>query len=204
MELIKINDRSKNFVGYFIKELLNPMGCNTVESYYKDVGLTKEDPKNNLKYHHDKASTYYSATDDMNKALLNSTGELLSDLLERKVLPSYAYTRAYSQGTELISHRDRRACEISVTVSIMNNPDPYRQEYMYLSKKPKEESEAHEIIKVPMVCGDALVFFGSEESEDGYYHWRDVVNSESLLQVFLHYVYADGEHTDEAFMWLQK
>jgi len=47
----------------------------------------------------------------------------VSELLGEKVLPTYTYARVYKEGSELLRHRDRPACEISLTVNLSKDKD---------------------------------------------------------------------------------
>jgi hypothetical protein len=42
----------------------------------------------------------------------------MNQLVEEKLLPTYAYARVYKNGAELVKHTDRPACEVSVTLHL--------------------------------------------------------------------------------------
>jgi hypothetical protein len=102
-----------------------------------------------------------------------------------RLLPTYSYFRMYKRGDVLGRHRDRPACEISVTLNIGQKPlDPWP---IYL----QGDAEPHAAALKP---GDGLLYRGIE-----LFHWRDAYSGETLVQVFLHYVDRDGPHAEEKF-----
>lgn len=190
-------------VAYVIKNIFSKELSHTYEKYYKSTGILKlENPApSNISY--DKGSnTFACYCDDLGVAILEGLKDTISNILKKEILPSYVYTRVYTKGTKLISHRDRESCEISVTLSLCNS-DNDKEEYLYISDKSVENSSPDDILKIPVHTGDALIFFGSNDS-GGYYHWRDVTESEFILQSFLHYVTVNGKFKHNAFEWTKK
>lgn len=130
--------------------------------------------------------------------------DLLPDVEEvtgLKLLPTYAYARLYVPGEELKIHKDRAACEISATLTLSFDGDPWP---FYLGKKTdvdtgiKIEDEKKNIIfienlsKIVMNVGEAVIYKGCE-----MHHWREEYKEgQSQLQVFLHYVDANGPFTE--------
>jgi hypothetical protein len=108
-----------------------------------------------------------------------------------KTIPDCGYCRpihifACTNGADVLRrHRDRPACEISVTLNIGQKPlDPWP---IYV----QGEGEPHGAELKP---GDGLLYRGIEP-----FHWRDAYRGEALVQVFLHYVDRDGPHADQKF-----
>lgn len=131
-------------------------------------------------------------------SILETYNPVIQSIMQREVLPSYTYCRVYEKGTQLISHRDRDSCEISMTLNLFqtnNEPEPF-----YVSNKPQEQSSQEDITVINSYPGEAIVFKGQATS-GGYYHWRDPTKSNQHLQCFLHWVYADGKYKDNAFEW---
>jgi hypothetical protein len=95
------------------------------------------------------------------------------------------YFRIYKRGDVLHRHRDRPACEISVTINIGQKPtDPWP---IYV------EGEGEPCAAGLRPC-DGLLYRGME-----LFHWRDAYRGEALVQVFLHYVDRDGPHAEQKF-----
>jgi hypothetical protein len=102
----------------------------------------------------------------------------VSELLEEDVLPTYTYGRIYSSGEVLKRHRDRDACEISITLNIQQSGEPWP---IWIQKPNGEE------VSLSLKSGDAMMYLGCEAD-----HWREEFQGQSCVQVFLHYVRADG------------
>lgn len=99
--------------------------------------------------------------------------------------PTYSYFRLYKRGDLLKRHRDRPACEISVTLNLGQMPAAPWPIYV------ERDSGPYEALLVP---GDALLYRGCD-----CWHWREAYQGGRLAQVFLHYVDRDGPHADEKF-----
>lgn len=99
-------------------------------------------------------------------------------LIEESVLPTYTYARIYKNGEVLIRHRDRAACEISLTVHIGGDLD-----WDIGIQKPNGEE-----VTLNLNIGDALLYLGCTAD-----HWRDKpFSGQNYAQVFLHYVRSNG------------
>jgi hypothetical protein len=101
----------------------------------------------------------------------------VSEILQEDVLPTYTYTRIYTHGEVLTRHRDRSACEISITLNLKKDTD-----WPIWFQKPNGEE-----ISLELNQGDAVMYLG--EIAD---HWRDAYQGQEHVQLFLHYVNAEG------------
>jgi hypothetical protein len=102
-----------------------------------------------------------------------------------RLLPTYSYFRLYARGAVLKRHRDRTACEISLSLNIgQMPPEPWP---LYVTGN----SGSYRAILSP---GDALLYRGID-----CFHWRESFQGSRLVQVFLHYVDRDGPHADQKF-----
>ena len=109
--------------------------------------------------------------------LCQKTNEVTS-LIEEQVLPTYTYARIYKNGEILARHRDRPACEISLTVHIGGDAD-----WGISIQKPLSEE-----ITLNLNSGDAMLYLGCIAD-----HWRDKpFSGQNYNQVFLHYVRSNG------------
>ncbi|MES2019405.1 MAG: hypothetical protein V4484_23185 [Pseudomonadota bacterium] len=92
------------------------------------------------------------------------------------LLPTYAYARLYFRGEGLPRHRDRDAAQVAVTIHLGSSAGPawpiWFAPGIALTQQP----------------GDAVVYLG-----DRIEHWREPFAGEHFGQLFLNYVYADGE-----------
>jgi hypothetical protein len=109
--------------------------------------------------------------------LCQKTNEVTS-LIEEQVLPTYTYARIYKNGEVLARHRDRPACEISLTVNIGGDAP-----WGISIQKPSSEE-----IDLNLNTGDAMLYLGCIAD-----HWRSTpFSGQNYSQVFLHYVRSNG------------
>lgn len=124
-------------------------------------------------------------------------------ILQIDLFPTYYFERFYYVGSELVRHRDRPACEISVTLQISSNTTSWP---IWFQKPDGSESCAI------MNDGDAVLYKGCEID-----HWRHPLKSRYNKlqnfyrsfrkkgddtyhhQIFLHYVSAQGHNVHHAF-----
>jgi len=99
--------------------------------------------------------------------------------------PTYSYFRFYKRGDVLKRHRDRPACEISVSLNIGQTPAEPWPIFVEGDAGP---------YAAQLVPGDALLYRGCD-----CYHWREAYQGGRLVQVFLHYVDREGPHAGEKF-----
>lgn len=99
-------------------------------------------------------------------------------------LPSYSFVRRYGTGQELVPHTDRGACEHSLTVHLAADGD---EPWPIWLRHGRDEP-----VRIVQAPGDALLYRGTEAL-----HWRDPFPGRWHLQLFLHYVAADGPHRQE-------
>ena len=103
-----------------------------------------------------------------------------------KLNPTYSYARLYRHGDELKPHRDRAACEISLSLNLGQVP---ADEPWALNLEGADGAVA-----CLLMPGDALLYRGIDLT-----HWRTPYGGERLAQVFLHYVNQDGPHAAEKY-----
>ena len=112
--------------------------------------------------------------------LCQKTNEV-SNLIEEQVLPTYTYARIYKHGEVLNRHRDRPACEISLTVHIGGDAS-----WSIGIQKPSGEE-----VDLDLQQGDAMLYLGCTAD-----HWRSTsFSGQNYSQVFLHYVRSNGPYS---------
>jgi hypothetical protein len=117
---------------------------------------------------------------------------LLRDLLPQieeasglSLYPTYSYLRVYKRGDVLARHRDRPACEISVSLCLG---------YVADAAWPLWIEGPHGVSAVKIEPGDALLYRGIE-----CFHWREAFDGQEAAQVFLHYVEQAGPNAEWRF-----
>ena len=118
--------------------------------------------------------------DSLMTALLDIKLPIVEKESNLKLFPTYAYWRYYIFGGSLVEHKDRPACEISITACIKK----YDNWPIIIEKTPFELNE-----------GDAVLYAGCDQkhSRPGIY------KGEGMAQVFLHYVNQNGPNKDYAY-----
>ena len=111
--------------------------------------------------------------------LLLELTQKISNVVGRELFPTYSYCRMYYPGASMRPHTDRAACEVSMSLSLSGDPWP-------LWFKINNNN-----IPLSLKKGDAVLYKGLE-----FEHWREEYTGTGCTQVFLHWVYADGEHAD--------
>lgn len=117
------------------------------------------------------------------ETLLEKVWPELEGLLGIQLNPTYAYARLYSNGDELKIHKDRPACEISMTVQLGRSH--HYAWPIYMGNKRYDLAE-----------GDAVIYRGCDIE-----HWRNPCDGPEGYysgQVFLHFVDANGPFADHA------
>ncbi|HEX2761640.1 MAG TPA: hypothetical protein VHM27_14045, partial [Rhizomicrobium sp.] len=97
-----------------------------------------------------------------------------------------SFARVYKHGDVLSPHRDRNACEISISLNLGQQPDEPWPLYL--------RGHDNSVFAAILRPGDALMYRGIELS-----HWREAYQGEKLAQAFLHYVDRNGPHAGERF-----
>jgi hypothetical protein len=118
--------------------------------------------------------------------LLAGLGRKMEHLTGLALYPTYSYARLYRTGDVLKPHRDRPACEVSISINLGQTPDEPWPLYL------RDTSE--QVFAAILAPGDALLYRGMELT-----HWRQPYTGERMGQVFLHYVERNGQHADHKF-----
>lgn len=117
------------------------------------------------------------------ETLLEVVGPSVGDLLGLRLAPTYSFIRLYKEGQALEPHRDRPACEHSVTLHLGGDGDEWPLFLQLGDDEPASWTQG---------IGDATVYRGCD-----VLHWRRPFSGMWYAQVFLHFVDMDGEHRGE-------
>ena len=100
-----------------------------------------------------------------------------------ELLPTYTYARLYSNGDELIKHRDRPACEVSITVQLGRSH--HYAWPIFIGNQ-----------RVDMAEGDGVIYLGCDVD-----HWRNPCAGPEQYysgQAFFHFVRKNGIYANHA------
>jgi hypothetical protein len=117
--------------------------------------------------------------------LLEKILPIVENSVGSPVFPTYSYFRLYGKGDRLPRHRDRPACEFSLTLALGYDPAPVWPFWIEAHGKPTA---------ICLEAGAALLYRGTE-----VYHWRDDFEGNYAAQVFLHYVDQKGPYAEWKF-----
>lgn len=125
----------------------------------------------------------------------------MEEITGSKLIPTYNYFRIYREGDVCRVHRDRPACEHSLSLTLDYSDDaPWPLELGTAGLEGGEEPVADDFGEEPkaslsMSIGDAVAYRGTDHR-----HGRTIPNPNMWsAHLFLHWVDRDGPHSDRAF-----
>lgn len=134
-------------------------------------------------------------------ALLWGMTPAISALVERELLPTYAYFRVYQRGDLCLVHSDRPSCEISLSLTLAySDGQPWALEMgseQLVEPKPVVNPDFGDepYAAVPMAVGDAVLYQGVHRR-----HGRTTPNPNRWsAHLFLHWVDRNGPLADRRF-----
>ena len=131
----------------------------------------------------DTARAHYSH--QVTEFLLLKFAPVVEEVTGKKVFPTYSYMRIYKHGSELKKHKDRAACEFTLSIALgCDSRDPWPI-HLDTGTGPRA---------VTISAGDGVLFRGCD-----LFHWRDRFEGTYCAQVFLHFVDQDGPAADQKF-----
>lgn len=113
----------------------------------------------------------------------------LSNQLGVQLLPTYTYARIYRNGEILVRHKDRPSCEISGTMTLGFDDGSGLWPIYFAENDDDQIGTPYEIN-----IGDLVMYRGCELP-----HWRPKYKGKWQVQIFFHFVDANGPHKD--FVW---
>lgn len=108
----------------------------------------------------------------------------------RQLLQAFSFFRVYRNGSSLHRHKDRPACEFSVTLNL--GGDAGDGWPIWVNSNNRE-------IPVHLGPGDAMIYRGCDVE-----HWREPLKADHQAQVFLHYVEKGGARASHAYDQIEK
>ena len=170
---------------YIIRNFLDPDFVKFIQSYFYTKIRGGQAITGDIQAPH----SYCIYGDSLMDTVLINSMEAIEKITERKLLPTYSYTRLYGCGDELVNHLDRPSCELSATIAL-GIPDGEKVNPIYFSKK----SDKSNSVKIELLPGDLCLYRGCD-----LYHWRDPFTQKWCLQSFLHYVDANGPNKNNIY-----
>jgi PKHD-type hydroxylase len=163
--------------GYVVlSDALTKQRCDDLVQYMFDLkkqGKTVNDPQCPL------SDAIYG--DPIFDKILQDYAKPIGDQVGKTLLPTYTYARIYRKGEVLKKHTDRPSCEISATMTLGFDNNPVWPIFF----------DEQKCIPVSLNVGEMAVYKGCD-----VVHWRTEFKGEWHVQVFFHYVDANGPHKD--------
>ncbi len=133
----------------------------------------------------EKTQSFGRYADALGESVLMQMKPIVERITGKRLVPTYSFLRYYSVGSYLGKHTDRDACEISATITIGFSGSEIWP--IWLEARGME-------IAVPLDVGDMLIYRGIDVP-----HWREQLEEGYWLQLFIHYIDAEGAHLDQRF-----
>tara|TARA_R100001244_G_scaffold1425_1_gene2128 strand:- start:1600 stop:2133 length:534 start_codon:yes stop_codon:yes gene_type:complete len=162
----------------YVKNMLSSDMVEFLSSWSLKNFIIKKDPQAPMSFSiHSKESQIYSHILHFLKPIMEKETGL-------SLKPIYSYNRVYKGGSELLKHKDRKACEISSSISL---------KHYYVDKNYKWPLCMGDL---PIVIneGDGVIYKGCEIE-----HWRPIFTQPKECwhhQLFIHYVDNNGPYSD--------
>lgn len=123
--------------------------------------------------------------DTLMESILLHLRPVMEQITGLSLLPTYSYLRIYESGAILTRHTDRRACEISASLTIGYDAAEPWPIWLETHQQPRA---------ITLQRGDMLVYKGRDVP-----HWRERFGGNYWIQAFFHYVDADGPLASHKF-----
>lgn len=188
MEVINLRN-SLNQKGYIhVKNIIEPQLCSFLQYsslfiYHYSI-LENNDLESIVSKKNENSSIAYSPV--IGETLLEVLTPIYSQIVGKKLIPSYSLYRLYKKGNELLPHKDRPSCQYSATIQI----DSEKDKIWKFGIKDKEGNE----ISIGANLGDVIFYKGQEVR-----HWRKPLKYEFSAHLFLHWV--NGEDPNYKDYW---
>jgi hypothetical protein len=193
-----------------IRGFFDPVYIQILQTYFDlKYRVIKEDSKLRESYstYRDSSSvadSLYMYANTLTETTSLLYGEPLSQALNMNLSPTYNFIRIYEKGCALDPHVDRPACEISVTCPVTISDEKastiyvsnYKVNYLMEPRRLtlEEVKRKGDYTRVDLLPGDIMVYGGNER-----YHWREELESDYLIQFFMHFIQTDGRYADWVF-----
>jgi hypothetical protein len=166
-----------------VKNLLSRDICKIAENYALYDRFNDYTPDDNQVL-----GSHIKYADSLMESLLLFLKPEIEKCVDLQLLPTYSYMRIYRPGDVLEDHRDRPSCEISVTIPLG---------FRYIDKSEDYKWPIHVFVNdekryIHCDIGEGLIYKGCDIK-----HGRDlfdVAKGSYQIQVFLHYVDANGSY----------
>jgi len=175
----------KDFGYVQVPEFIDKQSINTISQYFENkIKRGEWLSKETIAAGDASKFSYYA--DPLIETILKEYLPVVEEYTRLTLEPTYSFSRVYQEGEELQPHTDRPSCEISVTVNVACNGEPWPIWMQYENNDPA---------KLILSAGDAVIYKGCETM-----HWRrKLLEDQVNVQFMLHYVNKNGPHAEYKF-----
>ena len=169
---------------------LNPQTLNFIYSYIKIFADRLEASVKHLPEYYTKEEHGFIEQGEIGYNSMSKYGDMMADtlllvmregvesMIGLELVPTYGYFRLYKNGNDLKPHKDRAACEISLSLCIGYEGEQWP---IYIDGIP--------IYQKP---GEVVVYRGCDVE-----HWREPFKGINQAQIFLHYTDKNGPYGEQ-------
>lgn len=126
------------------------------------------------------AESFYVYRDPLFESVLEQLLPKIEEACGCRLYKTYSYARQYKMNSILPAHRDREACEFTVSLTLGYEGKPWP---IWV-----KDRNGHSV-SFSLEAGDALIFQGIDLD-----HWRELNTYGNCSQLFLHYVDQQGPY----------
>jgi len=185
VEYIQMSFKENGYV--HIKNVLPNDYCRLVTQYTLFEQMNDVNGKNLEGVTDQVPGTHSVYGDSLMESFLRFLQPVAEKHSELELIPTYSYYRIYKSGDILRPHRDRPSCEISMTLTLDYYYTDVDKDYKWpliMNNKP-----------IVIDSGDAVLYRGCDNEHER--KKLDVGEESFHVQVFLHYVDANGPYAEE-------
>ena len=164
-----------------VRNLLDPVALHAVQLLIRQtIAELVKNPPDYFKPDTQLPLRYPLGRNFVTEAIMYAAAPVVSEIVGTKVLPTYCFPVINFPGAELVRHTDRPACEVTATLTLVNEPDTIWP--IFLEERPGT------IHRVDLNPGDMVLYDGIQ-----YPHWRAPQPPHHFnVSVFYHFVVANG------------
>jgi hypothetical protein len=172
-----IDDQLRIFISGELRNLESVVG------YYREI--SNDNANYNINDDGQVTNCFYYYSPLCGETLSGLLKPAIESVVNKELLATYSYLRIYTNGAELLQHKDRESCEYSVVICVENFENIWNLNINDLSGNT---------IPILLNNGDALVYKGMEIE-----HWRNKFIGNKFIVLALHYVDKNGIYKDWMF-----
>jgi len=124
-------------------------------------------------------------SDLLAESIMVAVQPTVEKVCQQPLIPTFSYLRIYSRGSSFERHFDRKACEVSGSLTI---EAPSGEPWPLNFALPKQDLAVH------LAAGDMVVYRGSKIP-----HWREPLQGDYQAQIIVNFVVRGGPDEEYAF-----